>query len=81
MNKKQAAKAAKALEDILSGRAKGWGAANPNFPNDSYVEPIYSPNSGNGPIDPGFNRPDYPKEIKQKTKLPKKFKPYPRPNK
>ena len=68
MNKKQAAKAAKALEDILSGKAKGWGAANPNFPNDSYVEPIYSPNSGNGPIDPGFNRPDLINKILKKKK-------------
>jgi hypothetical protein len=78
MNKKQAAKAAEALEDILSGKAKGWGAANPNFPNDSYVEPIYSPNSGNGPIDPGFNNPNYPKTPTRK--VPKKFKPFPRPN-
>jgi hypothetical protein len=68
MNKKQAAKAAKALEDILSGKAKGWGAANPNFPNDSYVEPIYSPNSGNGPIDPGFSRPDLINKILKKKK-------------
>ena len=68
MNKKQAAKAAKALEDILSGKAKGWGAANPNFPNDSYVEPIYSPNSGNGPIDPGFSRPDLMNKILKKKK-------------
>jgi ABC-type phosphate transport system substrate-binding protein len=53
MNKKQAAKAAKALEDILSGKAKGWGAANPNFPNGEMINPVYSPSSGkqsyNGP--------------------------------
>ena len=79
MNEKQAAKAAKALEDILSGKAKGWGAANPNFPNGEMINPVYSPSSGNGPImDPGFNRPDYPKKLKRK--VPKKFKPYPQPN-
>ncbi len=27
----------------------------PNFPDNSYVTPEYSLNSGNGPIDPGFN--------------------------
>jgi hypothetical protein len=57
------AKAAKMLKDILSGKAKGWGAANPNFPDNSYVTPDYSLQSGNGPIgDPGFNRPISKKE-------------------
>ena len=60
-------KAAKMLEDILSGKAKGWGAANPNFPNDSYVTQDYSLNSGNGPIDPEYNRP-LPKKIQKKIK-------------
>jgi hypothetical protein len=48
-------KIGKIFDDIVSGKKPGWGAANPNFPNDSYVKPIYSRNSGNGPIDPGFN--------------------------
>ena len=75
-------KAGKTLQDILSGKTPGRGAANPNFPYGEMINPVYSPSSGNGPIiDPGFNRPDYPKEIKRKTKLPKKFRPYPRPNK
>jgi hypothetical protein len=74
MNKKQAAKAAKALEDILSGKAKGRGAANPNFPYGEMINPVYSPSSGNGPImDPGFNRPaKWTKKIKKKKKSSKK---------
>jgi hypothetical protein len=73
MNKKQAAKAAKALEDILSGKAKGWGAANPNFPNGEMINPVYSPSSGNSPImDPGFNRPaKWTKKLKEKEKFQK----------
>ena len=62
-------KIGKIFDDIISGKKSGWGAANPNFPNDSYVEPIYSRNSGNGPIDPGFSRPDLmPKKAKAKIK-------------
>ena len=72
MNEKQAAKAAKTLKDLLSGKTKGWGAANPNFPNDEYVAPDYSLNSGNGPIDPGFNRPLPPK---MRKKIKKTFYP------
>ena len=69
----------KTLQDIISGKTPGRGAANPNFPYGEMVDPIYSPNSGNGPIgDPGFNRPGGPKIPKRK--VPKKFKPYPRPN-
>jgi hypothetical protein len=72
-------KAGKILKNILSGKTPGRGAANPNFPYGEMINPVYSPSSGNGPImDPGFNRPDYPKKLKRK--VPKKFKPYPRPN-
>ena len=71
-------KAGKILRDILSGKTPGRGAANPNFPYGEMVNPTYSPSSGNGPIDPGFNRPKPPKMPKRK--VPKKFKPFPRPN-
>ena len=60
-------KIGKIFDDIISGKKPGWGAANPNFPNDSYVEPIYSRNSGNGPIDPDFNRP-LPPKVRKKIK-------------
>ena len=69
----------KTLQDIISGKTPGRGAANPNFPYGEMVDPVYSPNSGNGPImDPGYNQPNYPKKLTRK--VPKKFKPYPRPN-
>ena len=72
-------KIGKILGDIVSGKTPGRGAANPNFPYGEMVDPVYSPNSGNGPIgDPGFNQPNYPKNPKRKVS--KKFKPYPRPN-
>ena len=71
-------KTGKILRDILSGKTPGWGAANPNFPYGETVNPIYSPNSGNGPIDPGFNNPNYPKMPTRKP--PKKLKPFLRPN-
>lgn len=72
-------KAGKILKDILSGKTPGRGAANPNFPYGEMVNPVYSPNSGNGPIgDPDYNQTNYPKNLKRK--VPKKFKPYPRPN-
>jgi hypothetical protein len=62
-------KIGKIFDDVVSGKKPGWGAANPNFPNDTYVEPTYSRNSGNGPIDPGFNRPDLmPKKAKARIK-------------
>jgi len=72
-------KTGKILRDILSGKTPGRGAANPNFPYGETVNPIYSPNSGNGPIgDPGYNQPNTPKMPTRKP--PKKFKPFPRPN-
>ena len=62
-------KIGKILGDIVSGKTPGRGAANPNFPYGEMVDPVYSPNSGNGPIDPGFSRPDLiPKKAKAKIK-------------
>lgn len=62
-------KIGKILGDIVSGKTPGRGAANPNFPYGEMVDPLYSPNSGNGPIDPGFNRPDLmPKKAKARIK-------------
>jgi hypothetical protein len=62
-------KTSKTLRDIISGKTPGRGAANPNFPYGEMVDPVYSPNSGNGPIgDPGFSNPNYPKNIKKKNK-------------
>ena len=59
-------KIGKTLRDILSGKTPGRGAANPNFPYGEMINPIYSPNSGNGPIgDPGFNQPILTKKRKK----------------
>ena len=67
-------KIGKIFDDIVSGKTPGRGAANPNFPYGEMVDPLYSPNSGNGPIDPGFNRPDLMSK-KTKAKIKKTFYP------
>ena len=45
----------------------------PNFPDDSYVAPDYSFNSGNGPIDPGFNSGPMSKKLTKWAKKNKKL--------
>ena len=40
--------------------------------NDRYVNPIYSRNSGNPPIDPEFSRGSVPKPKPMPTEMPKK---------
>ena len=40
--------------------------------NDRYVNPIYSRNSGNPPIDPGFSRGSVPEPKPMTTEMPKR---------
>jgi len=41
-------------------------------PNDKYVNPLYSRNSGNPPLDPGFGRGSVPAPKPTPTKMPTK---------
>lgn len=59
------------ISDMLN---RGRGAANPNFPYGEMVDPMYAPNSGNGPIDPEYGRPVAKIPAKKLKKISKAVK-------